>query len=572
MPHPDDRRPNQPTQQIARKTGPLGGRPRVGPGGIAAGLTGGRAPLSPAQNQTLDIFRHATGPGGLPGLTGGPAPLPGSAVAPETVQGLQGAAVGGGLTRPPAAAPPTTEDRATNAGLAALPSAPGANVVPQVDAAVAAAQQETERQQGVLAGGNLQDVRQLRSDLLTARGGRASGFDRGPGRDEANAQVDALIAAADTGPRLSPSGVLRGNQNPMFPSANAHQPGLPVGIGDGTGPIGDREQFEAQRAANTLPRIPFKAGVPRSSFKGGLGEFTSAQKQLREDQRAGLSGDDLFERDLAIGAFNPTGASPEEAAASQRSRLFSLREDRAVGGPGVVGGELDQGQLDRRQGRERELARRKLRRTNRGVGAPFNISDEEADVQLQRQAIRQGLAGGGQITEEQSQFLGRQPGATIQGQELQQLGQATPEGAAAIERGRQRRGLTGRGGGVLNPGDPGSVAFFQGEVAGQVAAAQQGEFATAVAEGDTRAVRDILVANGVPEDDINSLLRSMKPLENDPIGFFARPTTEPVTPSVRNPSGRRTKRAPTGQEFIAPLGNTIREPNTLGPLNSPRRR
>lgn len=400
MPEQFDRRPNQQTRRTARKAGPLGGRPRVGPvAGIAAGLTGGRAPLTPAQNQTLEIFRHAAGPGGLPGLAGGPAPLPGSAVAPETVQGLQGAVATAipGLPQQPSPqqqAPATAVDR----GLAALPGFQTRPADPNAP----------------FAGIN-QTIEDADREFAAAQAGAA----RQPGL-----------------PPLPPTELEI--QQRLTAASQANQ-------------LGDVERFEArQRApvqrASTAFQGAFRAGDTSNpalfSPSNDLGAFTEQRRQLGQDVQAGLTGTALREADRAIGAFNPDQVPIEQARENQRARFAALDEGRRVGSPEVTGQELRPRQLARREAREQELARRELRRTNRGVGAPFNISDEEADVALQRQEIRRGLAGdpGREITETESLQLGFQPGSSPAGQRRVALGgePLPPEQVRAI-------GLTGGG-------------------------------------------------------------------------------------------------------------------------------
>ena len=89
----------------------------------------------------------------------------------------------------------------------------------------------------VLEGDSHDELRRFQAHSAAARGGRTS-FPIGPGADTVP-NAEAVMAAADTGPRYGRSGP--GTAQPW-------QPGLVVGI-DGSGPVGDRERFEAEQQA-----------------------------------------------------------------------------------------------------------------------------------------------------------------------------------------------------------------------------------------------------------------------------------------------------------------------------------
>ena len=99
----------------------------------------------------------------------------------------------------------------------------------------------TQRYSQTVGGGDLNAVRGVRDEQLRLRGGRTS-MPVGLGAIEGNAQIDELIR------REEKTAYSRDKQHPW-------QPGLVRGIGDGTGPIGDRERAAAARTAVLSPEV-----------------------------------------------------------------------------------------------------------------------------------------------------------------------------------------------------------------------------------------------------------------------------------------------------------------------------
>ena len=270
----------------------------------------------------------------------------------------------------------------------------------------------------------------------------------------------------------------------------------------------------------------FKAGVDRGNYPGSLDEYTQARIGLGQDVKGGLTGDALTERDLAIGAYNPgqtvDGKPGVQQTLAQADQAFRTRRNtqREAGLRPSVKETYDA----RQQHLADRLENRRRRDLNPNLRAQEVMDEENARQERQFET---------QVAAEKQVALGGVLAAIagMEGMTQGTMDQVVPTIAKAM-------GVPVPGGEVNDgPDEVGTSQEHYQRVVGQVAAQDQERFTRAVNDGDVEQVAEILRANGVPRKEAELLLRSMKPLEENPIGLFSGQTA--TTPSLEHPSGRK---------------------------------